>query len=264
MLDNKDTETLKSIKVKLMNELSIHSKLTVLQGPFRGQKLSRNAYWGGTDITAKILGNYEREVQSTIQNLSTKGFRYLVDIGAGDGFYAVGALHSKLFDKVLAYERADKARENIYSNMKLNSVNSNNYKVFPASNTEVISKNIKEENIDPTKLVILVDIEGDEYRLIDKYFLEQFSSSFIIIEIHRRRILDIYDIAPPPRNLCLEEELKKFGQSVKDRKVDKLYRTSYEIPSTLEWLADLSDDERLLLLSESRDSMPEWWVIHPK
>ncbi|MCL1127004.1 hypothetical protein [Shewanella surugensis] len=263
MINKNEAEELKAIKIKLMNELIRQSHLTVLHGAFKGKKLSRDSYWGGTDLSTKILGCYEQEVQSILQRLSSDGYKYLIDIGAGDGFYAVGALYANLFGKVLAYERAVKARENIIVNMKLNNINSERYWILPKSDGNTIYSHLEKYNINLSELVVLIDIEGDEYQLIDDIFLEKFSSSVIIVEIHRQRVLDIYDTAPLPENLCLQDELNKFRLLVKNRKIERVFRSSYQIDHTFGWFNSLSDDERLLLLSENRDTMQEWWIIYP-
>ena len=69
-----------------------------------------------------MLGHYENEVQSRLQDLSQFRRAGFVDVGAAEGFFALGMLVSGLADKPIAFETNHKSREALTSNANLNQV----------------------------------------------------------------------------------------------------------------------------------------------
>ena len=65
----------------------------VAHGPFKGMQLSRQAWWGTKDACSKLLGVYERQVQEKLEAFASHA-SVLVDIGAADGYMAIGAVRS--------------------------------------------------------------------------------------------------------------------------------------------------------------------------
>src|SRR6267143_1703442 len=76
-----------------------HSKGAVVSGPFAGMKFN-NKY---LDLP-KILGTYEIELHEVFDRLRERNFHMVVDIGAAEGYYAVGAMLWKKECSVIAYE----------------------------------------------------------------------------------------------------------------------------------------------------------------
>lgn len=62
----------------------------VQSGVFQGMKYMPKA--SGSMLGPKILGTYEREIHGWIENAIGKDYDTLIDIGAAEGFYAVGFL----------------------------------------------------------------------------------------------------------------------------------------------------------------------------
>jgi hypothetical protein len=78
--------------------------LTVQAGPFRGMVYPRFAVERGELVVAQLLGSYEREIAPAIQRAIDRGFEQYVDIGASDGYYAVGFARSCRQSTVHAFE----------------------------------------------------------------------------------------------------------------------------------------------------------------
>ena len=58
----------------------------VLSGPFKGMKFTLE----NPDLP-KLLGTYELEIHSAIEGLEAHRFDQIINVGAGEGYYAVGA-----------------------------------------------------------------------------------------------------------------------------------------------------------------------------
>lgn len=60
----------------------------ILSGPFKGLMYPRESV--GSAWAPKLLGTYESELSPTIERIVSGGYRSVVDIGAAEGYYAVG------------------------------------------------------------------------------------------------------------------------------------------------------------------------------
>ena len=68
--------------------------------------------WGLADQGAMILGMYEQEVLESLASAS-ENFRVFIDIGAADGYYAVGLLRSGRVDRAICFEANPEGRATI-------------------------------------------------------------------------------------------------------------------------------------------------------
>jgi hypothetical protein len=64
--------------------------LQVAAGPFAGMTYPGSAVGRAEQLVAKLLGSYECELHEPIAGLLTRDWEQVIDIGAGDGYYAVG------------------------------------------------------------------------------------------------------------------------------------------------------------------------------
>jgi hypothetical protein len=80
----------------------------VRYGALKGLKISRTSNWAHSDKAGMLLGLYELEVVELVASLSAR-YSCFIDIGAGEGFYAVGFARNH-FDSVLAYEMSEKGQ----------------------------------------------------------------------------------------------------------------------------------------------------------
>lgn len=74
----------------------------LLNGPFRGMRYVRTSI--GSSFGAKLIGTYELELAGVIEELCRRGFREVVNIGAGEGHYAVGLAFRQPGALVTAFE----------------------------------------------------------------------------------------------------------------------------------------------------------------
>src|SRR5436305_14622456 len=67
-----------------------HHGLTVQRGPFAGLRFPRFAVGRGEMVVPQLLGAYEEELHPVFEELAPRRFDRIVDVGASDGYYAVG------------------------------------------------------------------------------------------------------------------------------------------------------------------------------
>ena len=233
---------------KYWNTISYeHAKkhnFTVQYGIFKNLKISDDVSWGRGDLASKIYGFYENKIQHKLKDLNNP---LLIDIGAADGFFAIGSLKSKICKFCYAFEEIRKSRDNLNKTAKINKVE---------DKLSIMGK-VNEHNffsflppqIDFSKATILCDIEGGEYDFFTENILKKIKSSNIIIEIHKLK------------NKKLETDLLKRANKYFNVSIiidnDKNYENITELHT-------LSDIDRSLIICEGRSYIGKWWHLSPK
>lgn len=228
-------------------ELSKRLKHTVKYGPFSGMKFSHDNWWGGSDRGAMLLGIYESEVLNSIMT-TPKKYNVFVDLGAADGYYSIGSLISRRFKTSYSFEISAKGRAVIQQNAILNKVE-NKLHIFGEA-TQDFYLSIPKKDLD--KAVIVIDIEGGEFSLLNKESFSYLKKSIIYIELHE---------------WFFEDGKKKLQKLMNDAKpffkISSLTTTSRDLSKFSE-LADYADSERWLIASEGRSKLMTWLKLDPK
>ena len=219
--------------------------LTVAHGPFKGMELSNDVWWSRNDNITQILGIYEQHVLERLKSFSAEGNRF-VDIGAADGYFAIGMAYSKMYSEVFAFEIDPSGQDRIKKNAVRNQC-SDIVSVFGEADYSSLEKLV----CDSIKTTILIDIEGAEYKLLDDKMLTLLSSCYIICELHPFLVYDGYKL----QNKLIEMAKQKFN-------VELIKRKNYS-PNIFSELDNLSDEERLIAVGEGRAKNTSWLVLTP-
>ena len=91
----------------------------VQNGVFKNLKINKDVTWGRGDIASKIYGFYENKIQEKLKEIKKP---ILIDIGAADGFFAIGCLHSKLSKYCYAFEQNEISRLALHKTAEINKV----------------------------------------------------------------------------------------------------------------------------------------------
>lgn len=236
-------------RFRLGQRLSQQLGHTVTYGPFTGLLLSDTSWWGAADRGSMLLGVYEQEVLESIVSLSQER-KIFVDLGAADGYYAVGAVFSGLFEHAIAFEMSEEGQSAIAQNARRNSV-SDRIEILGIADSRTLSKIHQDDCLDLGQVLMLIDIEGAEFELLTSEILEEFRQAAIVVEIHD----------------FLEADGQKVAQLVKNAEEyfnTRWVRTGSRNPSAFSELADWSDDDRWILCSESRPKLMSWLILEPK
>ena len=235
-------EVIQAQREKLSDKVYQNYHGVVAFGAFRGLILDTGSAWSGSrDTGAKILGLYENQI---LDWLKDKKFDLFIDIGAADGYYAAGMLISKKAAHAVTFEisiadqavtRSIAAKNEILDKIEIKG---------KATEGEILS--VIQQDKDG---LVLMDIEGEEFNLISERILQSAKNYSFIIELH-----EIFDVYAEQKLL---ELLRKFHF------VEIIYGLNRNFPKD-PFLLSLTDNERVLLLSEGRQSGMKWICLSPR
>jgi hypothetical protein len=197
--------------------------------------------WGGQ--AARLAGTYEEELNPYILRIVSAEPSAVIDLGAAEGYYAVGLARLMPSIPVLAYELDARARRICREVVARNGV-----------------KNVKVRGrITPTELrrrvrplsFLLSDVEGYEDELFDLAKLPGLRQVFMVIELH--------EFAVPGVTSSI---LERFGTSHAIELVDAVPRSG----AGRAQLAHLTNEEADQVVREGRPTEPpmQWAVMWPR
>ncbi|MFN9623916.1 MAG: hypothetical protein ACK587_13965 [Cyanobacteriota bacterium] len=239
-------ETPGELRARLARDLSCQLNHTVIAGLFTGLIMQPQATWGTGDRASHLLGTYEQEVQDII---STYGESYacLIDVGAADGYYAVGCMLKHLFEHCHAFEVVDRSRLNIRYLAELNQVSAAVTLHGAATSESLASLPLACRN----NAFILMDIEGGEFDLLTHAVIRHFNHAFFVVELH--------PFAHPAGPSAVNNLRDRFRSTHETWTVGQGPRD----PGQFDILRHLHDNERWLLVSENRGQWMEWLIAKP-
>ena len=136
----------------------------VRYGPFKGMRLPATSSWSRSDMCPKLLGTYEAEVVETLAPLLADG-KTLADIGAADGYFAVGFLHAGLCERAIAFELNPEGRSRIGEMTSANGV-ADRLTIFGAADS-TFPDVLRGTGLDIRDCVVLIDVEGAEFSILE-------------------------------------------------------------------------------------------------
>tara|TARA_B100000989_G_scaffold298252_1_gene286725 strand:- start:1257 stop:2081 length:825 start_codon:yes stop_codon:yes gene_type:complete len=224
------------------------SKNRILDGIYKDTRLEINRSWNSYDVASKFLGLYEKEVQDEIFNIQknkkTKK-KNLINLGAGEGYHLIGSLKKKLFNYGVAYEMDNNAKNILNKNLIKNNLQ-NKVIIFDKVEGNFLEKSFP-KTLKLRDCFFLIDIEGDEFKLLNRHNLNKLNKSVLIIELH-----DFY-FSP-----------NKFLNSLKKIYKVKVISTENRNLSKFKILENFPDVEKWLLVNEGRPKKMEWIICIPK
>jgi hypothetical protein len=230
-------------------KISKIAKNRILNGPYKDTKILNLGGWSSIDYSAKYLGTYENSVQKKIIYLSKKfKLKNFVDLGAAEGFHIISLLKKNYFQNGYAFEIQKESRAFLKKNAIINNV-IKKLKIFGEANFLTIKNNLK--NLELKKTLFLIDIEGNEYHLLNRDFCNYFKDSFFIVEDHDFNIKNRSIINNFKKNIYNKFSVSFILDSSKD-------------PYSFELLQNFTDDEKYLMMSEGRPKSMRWIVLKPK
>lgn len=225
-------------------------KKTVKYGNFKGMKFANQNIWGASDSANMLLGLYEREISDLLLTLADSEKRnLLIDCGAADGYFAIGALVSRKFNSVWAFEQSEQQRIILEKNAEVNDVESQ-LKILGSAEKDFLDNLEGDEKFRFETSIFLFDIEGGEYKILNKENLQRMKNSILVIELH-----DFTEVQKLERISLLSR--------AKESHNGFLITTGARDLSVIHELNNLSDSNRWLMCSEGRPRAMDWLVLFP-
>ena len=234
---------------KLENEIMKISNNLVLYGHYKDTYLSCKTNWKSQDNCSKLLGIYESQVQDKIiQEQKKNNLINIVNFGAADGYHILGLIKKGYFENGYAFE-IDKITKNYLEE----NINKNNLdgkiKTFFEANFDIIFKNISDNDL--KKTLFLIDIEGQEFELLNEIILKRLMHSYLLIENH--------DFIQPNKNLInlFQKNIEKFFNI-------EIIEYSSKNPFQINLLKNFSEIDKWLMMNEGRPQTMHWIYLTPK
>lgn len=221
-------------------------RMTVASGPFAGMKYLNTSI--GSSLAAKILGTYEKELHSTIFRILSLSFVRVVNVGAGEGYYAVGlAFSHPSRPRVVAFESNATGQKTISSLAELNQVQPILINGF------CDAENLTAAICDSQSTLIVCDVEGFEKDLLNPETVTGLSKAWILVEVH-----DFID--------------REIGTLLKDRfrethsilEIWSETRNTKDLPHTNALAKLLPTGIQLRAMAEGRPERMRWFWMEPQ
>lgn len=207
-------------------------------GPFAGMKYLRMS--SGSRLYPKIIGSYEAELQPHIERIiSERSFEKIVDVGAAEGYYAVGLARRQPQADVLAYDIDSVSR---WACAKLAALNDVSIAIGGECTPEILNA------VGGGNSLLICDCEGSELQLLDPDLAPSLFATTMIVEVHEH-------LAPGVSDVLLE----RFGRSHRIHWVTETRKN----PDDYGVLSALPRQDRLEAVDEQRTRGMRWAVMEP-
>ena len=219
--------------------------LTVQAGPFAGMRYPRYAAGRAELLVPKLLGAYEQELHPVIERVLGSRFATIVDIGASDGYYAVGLALKSTHSRVIAYEmnafparvcRALAAENGVAGRIELHG--------------ECRPRDLLE--LPHGSLFVLCDVEGAERELMDPDKVPRLRDAYAIVELH--------EFASPGVSETISH---RFADTHDVRILHSGPRYAADYPVLMS-VPNVGYMDREMAVSEFRHSRISWAVLTPR
>jgi hypothetical protein len=218
----------------------------ILNGPFTGIK------YPSIDITEltlvpKIVGSYEQQLLPVLNEIASKEYATVIDVGCAEGYYAVGL--ARMFpDAVIhCYDINQHDLDFCKAMANLNGLNNLTFNNFCSPQT-LIDFEYK------SKSLLFCDCEGYELELFTKEAVSALKTTDVLIEMH--------DVVNP----IISSTLIKRFENFHDIQIFNNANIDY---SALKGLEQLSNAEKAFAVYEHRGGLyqnifMEWAFLTPK
>jgi hypothetical protein len=213
--------------------------LRVLWGPFAGMRYVPFA--SGSGMLPKLLGGYEMELHGAVRESLARGYDRVVNVGCGEGYYAVGYARALPTVKVEAYDIDPLARRRLRKLARLNGVEIDVRRACGHRDLSVRGRTL-----------IVCDCEGCEKDLLDPARVPGgLAGADLLVELH--------DFVDPAISATLAARFQGTHEvALVDARED---RSDYP-PKILE---PLDPEQRRLALWEGRPAGMRWvWMKAPR
>ncbi|WP_143226557.1 hypothetical protein [Actibacterium pelagium] len=229
-------------KTMIIPKLARQLDYQVQRGPFAGLQLPPKGSWSDLDLFAKLIGSYEQEVFDFLEAEIRQDPDLVINIGASEGFYAVGLKRRLASSEVYTFDIDIPSRGSLQECAATNSVSVHVLTEFAFSDPLTSIAGIARRPF------FVVDCEGCEAGVVDMPASVRDRSSFLI---------ELHDLFHPGLSEMLVETLKDSHDlqiaSQQSRQVEDFAEVSQFSPVI-----------GAVLLNEFRAGQMQWLYATPK
>jgi hypothetical protein len=192
------------------------------------------------------LGTYEKELHVVFKQIIGRRYGFIVDIGAAEGFYAVGLALKAPEARVIAFETTETGRKLLAQASARNGV-AGRIEIRGHCRPEDLARELQGAT---ERSLVICDAEGEEVALLDPECVPQLKHCDILAELHPWAVDD-------PKGQILRR-FEPFAEVLVFRASP---RTADEFPSDIP--VSISRKGKLACLDERRPPEMEWVWIQP-
>ena len=190
-------------------------------GPFAGMRYADGSV--GSAYLPKLLGIYERELVSIIEQACVRRPERILNVGAGEGYYAVGLALRNPQARVIAFESRLEGQSALRQMAGLNHV-AGRIEIRGCCDPNALRAAFEYNVQQPgrharLRSLVLCDAEGDELDLLEPRFVPELRSTDILVESH--------DFIRPG---ITEELLERFTPTHHVERIWQTQRSSQDFP----------------------------------
>ena len=216
----------------------------VVDGPFAGM-------WFGIPIPhlPAYLGTYELELRSLLVELAGARFDVVVNVGAADGYYAVGLARVWPGARIVAFELMAAKRANLWRVAAENGVDER-----VRVEGECTPGRLDEVARDAERPLVWMDVDGAEMDLLDPVRAPGLCRAEIVVELHEFLLPQIREVlearfAPTHESQFVPGEDRRFEQ--------------FPLPGRF-WQTALGRAAACGAMQERRPALQDWLHLRPR
>jgi hypothetical protein len=198
---------------------------------------------GSTILVPKLLGSFELELHSVVEDVVQQRFSTIINIGCAEGYYAVGLARELPDARVHAFDLDPSFRHLCAATAELNNVD-DRVTIYGAATSDRLQTLAQDEWV-----VVFCDCEGCERELLDPSGIPSLRAASILVEMH-----DFVDRAISATLLMRFEKTH----------VIDVIGSSRRNPREYDELGALPDDDAALAVDEFRPEHMQWAWMRPR
>jgi hypothetical protein len=220
------------------------TRRAVAAGPFAGMRLPSS-----DQFFPHLFGTYEQELHPVVESLRRSAPDTLVNVGAAQGYYAVGLAMRLPNTRVVAFEADPDNRRALEAAARLNGVRER-IDVRGWCGVAELRGALADG---ASRRLVIIDIEGGERELLDPSLIPGLARAELLVETHD-------ELVPG----CADAVRERFGRTHRISTINARPREAAEIPDVFTpVLRRLSPDERTRLVTERVSHAQVWLHLVP-
>lgn len=149
----------------------------IASGPFKGLRYIHEAV--GSQWAPKLLGTYEMELAPVIEGIIANPPARVVNIGAAEGYYAVGLAWRMSGTRVVAFE-AQEARHKLLKDFAAANGVADRIEVLGACLPDLLNDAVQ----GGARTLVICDVEGAEFQILDPASVPGIAGADVLVEVH--------------------------------------------------------------------------------
>jgi hypothetical protein len=225
------------------------SRGRIIAGPFAGMTLHRSRYTPHYYL-GFILGSHELEIRPAIEQIVARRYRTILNVGAADGYYAVGFARRLPSTRVVAFEENTRIHPLLARSAEANGVRAQ-IDIRGRCDLGNFGQELERAGDD---VLVLTDIEGGEFEVLDPEVVPGLRRADILVESH--------DAVVPG---CTEALIARFSATHHIQRYHARARLLSDFPGGfLPSLARIAPQAVVAGMDERRTGIQEWLYLIAK